>query len=552
MKILQVLAAKREDVDHFLSSLYGFLAAFENKGKTNIDPSVFSDEFAKKLGVITPMRAAIKALKAKKKTTVQEKLVDIAAKIKDKLPAVSKETTISDEQLKILKDFSIWARTQSPASANRLKNMVHHLGNENITGEFVVKTTSDKDKDNASALKKLVTIIRKAGYDPTKGDLTPVEKAEFREKNPTLYKEYLATKRGITDLSKTHHRDIVRSSGKPTLPVDEVREELKKRGITTIIPPGFDGHTDEAGNLYTHGGKKLKGRPTTPVKMNPKYNPKADNGYVLSTDSPGSPPVRYYTEDYRHAAKQDTMKAASNVTREIHGSLDQLEKDMRKRPIDKTALAAAITAMIYLTAARVGTHGNEYQGKPTFGISTLYSKHVKLAKDGGLDVSYPGKKGVQQTHHIAPHTLLAKTLIQLVKELRGSHDGDYYLYQTPKTWETISGEHVGRYLQNRLKIKATPKHIRTALGTQLAEDVLKDSKFTPENATQKEVEQWYLKAMEAVGKKLGHIVNRKDGPAVTSRTAIANYIDPQLQLNFFKHLGLRIPSFLKPLENVKD
>ena len=61
---------------------------------------------------------------------------------------------------------------------------------------------------------------------------------------------------------------------------------------------------------------------------------------------------------------------------------------------------------------------------------------------------------------------------------------------------------------------------------------------------QSEVEKWYKKAMEEVGRVLNHKRGIGGGEKVTGATAIKSYVDIAMQKQFFTKLGLRIPAFL--------
>lgn len=556
MRILRTITANapesnnEDEVRDLASILYALMHASSNKGNLVYDVKQHKLALANKLKIAGSIKKAVAALQAKDKEAFNEEMAEIGTKIAGHLPTLQKDLDLPDHYLTILKDFSIWGKRQSEPAKRRLVSNVSKLRNSDLNQLFVTKGDSKKDPEHLALVKKLAALTKKLGYDPTK-ELTPVQRAEVREKKPALYKEYLAIKRDLGALAKRHHQDIVRSSGQRIVPVKHIHEELEKRGVGSLIPPGFDGMTDDAGALYTHVGKKILNKPQTPVKMNPNYKPQADNGYVFSTDVPDAKPVRYYTVEYKQRAKADAMKKARSFTGQVHESLDQLEADMNKRPVDKAAIAAGVTAMIYLTAGRVGTVGNQYKGEPTFGISTLDASHITFTKDGGIDVDYTGKRGVTQHHHIAPHTKLAKSLIELVKVLKKANPNheDDYLFQHPKTEQHINENVVNNYLKNKLGMKGTAKHIRTALGTQLAEEVMEKSPFKPGGKfTQKQVDDWYKKAMEAVGAKLGHVVSGKAGTKTTAMTAIGHYIDPEVQLNFYRKLGLRTPSFLNNLK----
>jgi len=59
--------------------------------------------------------------------------------------------------------------------------------------------------------------------------------------------------------------------------------------------------------------------------------------------------------------------------------------------------------------------------------------------------------------------------------------------------------------------------------------------------TQSGVEKWYKEALLPIGDALHH----RTGEKVTAMTALNSYVDVFLQLEFFKNLGLRNPSFLE-------
>ena len=77
--------------------------------------------------------------------------------------------------------------------------------------------------------------------------------------------------------------------------------------------------------------------------------------------------------------------------------------------------------------------------------------------------------------------------------------------------------------------------------------IIEGCKLKPGTVSQREAEAYYLKAMEEVGKKLGHVVRRKGEDVVTARTAIKAYLNPTIQRQFFIDLGLQVPKFIAEL-----
>lgn len=470
---------------------------------------------------------------------IHELFYECGVDIQQALGEVYVDNTIPKEAYDLLKDCSLWLRTESEAAFRRIEQKVGWLQEPALNQSFLGDVGSQKPL--ITALRK---VVQKLGGN---GILLPIEdRAAAREKFPDLYKEFLRLNREIREIYKTELRNYVRSSGKAYLPYQDIVKHFTDVGVLQFLPEGFIGNVDENGKLYTIGGKLIDGVSGSSVMMNPSYNDKTNPAtYVFQSTGIGTNSQRYYTAEAKKKATQEKFAKVTEFATKIESIKNKWRRTLvgGRAPLRDRTLAA-ILEILYLTSARIGTVGNMTSGKPTYGISTLLVGHVKFSA-AKVDIRYTGKKGVAQHHIIQGVDKEKIAIINLMKSLVAGKAADDDVWEVDGTW--ISPTEINNYLRKLGAGAATAHKLRHVRGTELALKILEDCPLE-EGATQAETEKWYREAMIPVGEALSHTRGVGTTEKATSATAIANYIAPELQTQFFLSRGLRIPSFLKKFE----
>ena len=482
------------------------------------------------------LNAALNAAASNKKytPTLDELIYEAGVDIQQSMSVVKSDNTVSSDQLALLRDMTLWMRTGSEAAFQRIEMKVGLLGESIITQSFMSDVGTQKP-----ILSALVKLVKKLGGI---GDnLTLEQRSTARTKNPNGYKEFLGLRRELLAVAKLELRNLVRASGKPYLNYVDVLQHLKQVNIVHNLPEGFVGNVGEDGKLYTTKGKLIDGVPGASVKMNPAYNATKDDTYVFLSSGFGVQGQRYYTRDYKKAATQEKFSKVAAFAKQIEGIKAKWRGHLVKTTTEaRTKVLAAILELMYLTSARIGSAGNMTAGKPTYGISTLQVGHTKLTVNK-LDIKYIGKKGVKQHHTIAGVDKEKLALLKVVKGLLEGKAKSDLLFSIDDS--AITGTEINAYFK-KLGSKVSVHKMRHARGTLLAMELLAKCPLD-DSAEQAEVEKWYKNEMAIVGTELSHTRGVGSDEKPTGMTAIANYISPDVQQEFFLKRGLRIPSFLR-------
>lgn len=475
---------------------------------------------------------------------------------------MGKDTSISQIKLNMVKSVGTWLRKRdSEASKTFLINNVSKLKNKELTNLFSdlqdfgnlhydIEKTREAQSTPINQLKHLVKDV--AGYNGIK--LKTEDAQKLREDDPKAYKFYLDMRSKMFGSVLDYLRSYVRQSGDSLVDYEHLKSILDKEGIQHKFPKGFQGFLDEDGNFYTVAKKKIKGKPSTTVTMNPDYDPKEDNEWVFSTPSPNPDQFNTTAYFYTVAYKKQAIRTKFIKAGELGEELERIKRKWRAdiSPDSDEGICAAVVECLYYFAARIGSLGNETKGESTYGISTLLQKHVrKQGKD--FIFKYKGKKGTEQNHTLDTQNDVYRKMAPILDMMMERSDD-------PKApfWTVVKNGKVVKLSNKTLRtywksldpicVIVGPHKLRTAEATKMAKDILAKCPFKPGQCDQKEVEEWYKEEMKKIGTRLQHRTGEKE----TGLTAIKNYIDAELQRDFFDFMGLRQPSFLKDLEEDED
>lgn len=460
-----------------------------------------------------------------------EVALELHKALKAAMPAIDREQDITTEQLKFLKDVSTNLRTSSESSWIRIHDHVRMLGVPHynqifIKDDAVSSNEVKKAAADAQAVCKKLGLLGKTWL--------PQERAiSLRTENEALFKKYSAAVKILNANYKTQLYNFVRLSGRDRVPIDEIRAYFDKAGVPHNLPIGFKGGSlDDKGNAYTEDGLQLDRTPFGEVRMNPKYVVGQDNTYVMNGVDHKH---RYRTLSFwtknkvaRHDKVREFLKTEAQHRRAWISDLTNKGKD---------GVMSTIVEIIYSTSGRIGGKENATAGEPTYGVSTLLCKHVKITPKL-IIFNYPGKKGAPQDGSIKIDNPTAKRVAaNLQKYMEGKGPNDVVFETSGKP---VNRAMVNTYLRSK-GVEISIHRFRQLAGTKATMEVLKKSPFVKRDAPkQAEVEKWFKEEAKYVGEILHH----RTGDKVTAMTAVKSYIEPEIISEFFVGLGLRVPKWV--------
>jgi DNA topoisomerase-1 len=479
----------------------------------------------------------------------EDTAIDVGNSIKEIIKGLNSDRTVPNDKLRMIADLGAWLRNGSESAYRRLEAKVSSLQEPMLNQIFVKKIGSQKPAERA-----LERIVKKITGSPGNVIVDADVLKKLSEKNPDVKKEYDRLRREFNVTWQNALQAYVRKSGKPFVDYDEALKFLASKGLKHTLPSGFKGYIDDSRKLYTKNKKQVA---ITPGPLFPKVimnpNPTPENDWVFR-------PVK---ADGTVGTHQYTVEHNINARKSKYVNIEKLRASILKMrnkwlPIVKSpnvldtreGVAALIIEMCLQFAARIGGSGNEAHGKPTFGLSTLRVKHVRVAPNQVV-ISYLGKDGVQQKHVLTNTDVIHRRLIVLVKDLvKDKKPSDFvFTVQSRGRVVPVTNVDVNRVYK---KLGAPPgvtiKSLRTLKGTVLFSQLLEKLFKTKSSfSTATAANEVFKNLSMQVGKALGHVRNGVGGPKVTGATAVAAYIDPNVQARFFDTYNLRYPPFLEKL-----
>lgn len=192
-------------------------------------------------------------------------------------------------------------------------------------------------------------------------------------------------------------------------------------------------------------------------------------------------------------------------------------------------LPALMLELSYQTSARIGTLGNQSDGKPTFGLTTLRKEHVTVSGNTAT-LKYVGKKGI-----LNKHVVNSAKISKLMKKFKNNASSGDWLFRSENG--RISAKRINSYLKE-LGVNVTVHKFRHLRATEIFKaEVAKSSVFARKGLTKQEVMSEFKRITELIGSQLNHV----SGKNVTGATAIKNYIEPKTMLKVFKKQGIDPP-----------
>ncbi|WP_452223190.1 DNA topoisomerase IB [Lacinutrix chionoecetis] len=182
----------------------------------------------------------------------------------------------------------------------------------------------------------------------------------------------------------------------------------------------------------------------------------------------------------------------------LPGIRKQIDKDLNQTNWPKTKTLALVLKLMEETHIRIGNEQYAKRNK-TYGLSTLRSKHVHVAKDK-IKFEFTGKKG--KAHSVSVRNKRLRHLINKCQELPGWELFKYYDANGVK--HTIDSSMVNDYIYTICNSHFTAKDFRTWAASVVFLDSLFLSGLTSDK---KDKEKNILLAYDAAAKALGNTRN---------------------------------------------
>lgn len=435
----------------------------------------------------------------------------------------------------------------------KLARQIHGAGNWTVKGALPGKAEKVVEQKLNVFGNKEVTI-------------ETVEKA--RKTMPDAYKKY---QQALKDYKHIAHLRMIEIFDEevwfPTVDSDTLRARLKEENLEVFLPPTFKGrlgvqHSGHPLTFYTHTGLELEKPPLNDVVMNENYgkteegkeykiHPVEDGTFYCETSAViGNSKCKYYTLEYKrraHRIKYETVEKLAIVIDDVR---EKLLTHLNSEDRD-TWVRALICLVIDSKYARIGNMDSTKGKKKTYGVTTLRTKeHVRIRSDQ-IVIRYKGKHGQQQKHRFKIYktsadkkanpkeAAIADRLLELIKEnnefLFTHTDGRAFTPQSVNDYFTADVPDLDNGLpQGGAGSLCTVHNLRNYHATRIfTESVSSFAKKHPK-ASYKAIFDKYKRIVEKIA---GHLGNT---PGICRKS----YIDPKVQLMFFKQAGCRPPDML--------
>lgn len=313
---------------------------------------------------------------------------------------------------------------------------------------------------------------------------------------------------------------------------------LAKLGCDKLCS-GFQGYLDSDGNHYTLGGKKLAAIPLGTVEMNPKYDCNSDNTYVCRLLELNR---NISTQDRNKSNKNSKFSHVNDFLKREQYYVNKWRKDLFSKN-EYLRLCSTVVDILYRTKARIGGIGNNTEGKPTYGISTLLREHIKFLRNTVI-FEYSGKKNHLQHHEIMLNVdKYSKQVGNNLKFFINQGLETVFPQYVSNNNKKVLLDHAVRTYLKKLGVPVSPHGFRHAFAQTATQNILgslNDVSFTTGNELEKAIRNEIVKYVATV-------LHHESGSKLTSTTALNAYIDPRLIKQEYDKRHLRLTKFFKTL-----
>ena len=479
---------------------------------------------------------------------------ELTAKIRELKKSIRQEvvtdTDVNHDHLDMLSSLTAYLSSRSEPALRKMVSLAPLTDSQEIIDALTFKPNSQKEF--TKPLEKIVKAVgRRDGIV-----LTPEENQKLKAKSPAMHKEYTRLRQQFNNVWKDELRQLINKAGRPITDFQYALAYLKSQGVVNPLPLTFEGNVDSNGRLYTKAGKLILNVPTPDftIKMNPDYDPKADDSFVFTTYNKEGKISQYvYTKDYKTKAVEKKFKKVEALDAVIDGIRKKWLEYVKKGGDTPQEVASTVLEMLYSFSARIGSMGNAAGGVSTQGISTLTPKNVKVAPNG-IVFTYLGKDAVKQVHVLQGGDPEVKYMTANIKEMlkgKGPKDRLFTFKHGDKVYP-MTGNLVNKWFHTLGAPEDITVHkLRHVRGSRLFSQLLEANAsklFDPKKPmTQAQADAALKELATKVGTMLGHVRGIGTEQKATPMTAIANYIEPALMINYYEKLGLRVPKFIQKL-----
>lgn len=456
----------------------------------------------------------------------------------------------------VVTQFARWFKSGSPGAYKVL------VRTSSLLESPVVRNLIETEEiDQTAVRKELTETTRSLGF-AGKTLLTVDEGKAAKEADPDKYKEYLALRRKHSQAWKNTVSELVRGSGKKTLPFKDVVKALDAKGFEHSMPTGFTGRIDADANWYTNDEKLITGVPAAALFPRVVMNTSGSGDWIfVAIREDGTQGNYFYSKEQKNKNDSDKFAFTSDFIKKLPSYRKKWLVNIRQ-PFDYTsvnALASVVIELLYLSSQRVGTTAGGNASGAGFGMSSILTKMVTVRPNGSVLISYAGKDGIPFKFTLLPGTAVDKTITTVLAKLtKGKKPRDPVFTRPTKngtSWVPLGAGAVTKYFKS-ITGGANIHKLRTAAGTGLFKDIIEGYYSAYEGKTLKPalVQDLVKKAALQVAKKLGHYTRDAStgSLSLSPGTSLKNYIDPTLQVEFFQHFGVPIPPYLEKLLSIEN
>ena len=188
------------------------------------------------------------------------------------------------------------------------------------------------------------------------------------------------------------------------------------------------------------------------------------DGHIQATgrDARGRKQYRYHAR-WREVRDETKFEHMLPFGRALPRIRQRVEADLNRHGLPREKVLAAVVRLMERSLARIGNPEYAKQNE-SFGLTTLRHDHVRIARDGRIELDFRGKHGVHH-HKVVSDPKLAR-ILENCDDLPGAEIFKYIDHDG--RWHRISSEHVNAYLHETAGHAVTAKDYRTWAGTNLA------------------------------------------------------------------------------------
>jgi DNA topoisomerase-1 len=192
-----------------------------------------------------------------------------------------------------------------------------------------------------------------------------------------------------------------------------------------------------------------------------------DNGHLQATgvDARGRKQYRYHAK-FRAKADESKFDGLADFAKALPKIRRKVERDLRKRALDRDKVVAAVVRLLDTEHIRVGNDQYAKENK-SFGATTLLTRHVK-SKNGRVKMRFAGKHNI--VHEV---TITDRTLGRIVRQLHDLPGQPLFQYiNGDGEPHPVTSADVNAYLGEASGGDFTAKHFRTWAASVIALDAL--------------------------------------------------------------------------------